>query len=45
MLKALLSLVGALVAAELALVGVVDVTAAVRRRSQQPSPKGFHSFG
>lgn len=41
MLKALLFLVGALVAAEAALVGVVEATAAVRRRLQPPPPKGF----
>lgn len=41
MLKALLSLVGALVAAEVALVGVVEATAAVRRRGWKPPPEGF----
>ena len=41
MLKILLSLLGALVAAEAALVGVVEATAAVRRRGWKPPPEGF----
>ncbi len=41
MLKAVLSLLAALLAAEAALVGVVEATAAVRRRGQQQSPEGF----
>jgi cardiolipin synthase len=39
--KALLFVVGALVAAEAALVGAVEATAAVRRRGSQPPPEGF----
>ncbi|PLS84821.1 MAG: cardiolipin synthase B [Actinobacteria bacterium] len=41
MLKAVLSLLATLVAAEVALVGVVEATAAVRRRGQQPPTEGF----
>ena len=37
-LKTLLSLVGAVLAAEVALVGLVEATAAVRRRGQEPLP-------
>lgn len=40
-LKALLSLLAALVAAEAALVGVVEATSAIRRRGQQQTPEGF----
>ena len=41
MLKAMLSLLAATLAAEAALVGVVEATAAVRRRGQQLPPEGF----
>lgn len=41
MLKAMLSLLAATLAAEAALVGVVEATAAVRRRGQQLPPKRF----
>lgn len=41
MLKALLSLLAAAVAAEVALVGAVEATAAVRRRGQRPPSEGF----
>lgn len=41
MLKALLSLVATLVAAEVALVGAVMATATIRRRDQKPPPEGF----
>jgi cardiolipin synthase len=41
MLKALLSLVATLVAVEVALVGAVMATAALRRRGQKPPPEGF----
>ncbi len=41
MLKAILSLLAALVAAEVALVGAVEAMAAVRRRGQKPPSEGF----
>lgn len=41
MLKIFLSLLGALVAAEAALVGVVEATAAVRRRGCKTPPERF----
>ena len=41
MLKAILALLAALVAVEAAFVGVVEATAAVRRRGQQQPPQGF----
>jgi cardiolipin synthase len=40
-LKALLSLLATLVAAEAALVGAVEVTAAIRRSGESPPPEGF----
>jgi cardiolipin synthase len=41
MLKAVLSLLAALVAAEVALVGIVEATATIRRRGQMPPSDGF----
>ena len=41
MLKALLSLLAALLAAEIALVGAIEATASVRRRGQKPPSENF----
>ena len=41
MLKAFLTLMAAVLAAEVALVGLVEATAAVRRRGQKPPPEAF----